>query len=80
MCGLNEMAAAQPIIDQSTGEAIQPAFSLSSIHVAFDYVKRRIYSFGEIVRHRTAIVRNVQGQITRESPEMVSYFDYSHIV
>jgi hypothetical protein len=71
VCGLNELAAAQPIIDHSTRDIIHPVLSLASIHVAFDYVKKRIHSFREISRHKTAILRSVKGQVSRDSPEML---------
>jgi hypothetical protein len=72
VCGLNEIAAVKPAINETSGKIAHPALSLASIHVAFDYIRRRIYSFGEIVRHRAALVLRVKRQVTTKSSEMVA--------
>ena len=71
VCGLNEMAAAHPSIDASTGKARPTVVSLSSIHATFEYVRRRLYSFGDMVRHRADIIRIIHSQISKDRKEMV---------
>lgn len=73
------MTFAQPCIDESTGEVSRAALSVPSIHAAFDYVRPRIHSFRDMVRRRPDIVGKVQGQISRDTQEMVRSQDNLYV-
>jgi hypothetical protein len=71
VCGFNEMASVYPPFDPSTERIRAAMFSLSSVHAAFEYIRRRLYSFRDMVRNRKDIVNIVHRQISKDGKEMI---------
>lgn len=72
MSEINELAAAQPNIDEALGRVCNVKLSIAAIHAAFDVARPKIHLFGDIVRRRPHILRRALENVGEVRQEMVS--------